>query len=340
MKIAKSLFITLMILITYSITGCSSSNSGEFFSPEEYSKRTTEVEPSENGSVEEVKTPSGLTIKAEEGTLNKDVKITLIEKDFSGKVSDYFQNGEKLYGIYGKVEKDILHNETTVNYVEKPFLVKIPNTVSKIEPSISEFYIGVRDNDNDYWRYSRINDNNSLSNPQFISNLRASYSAPEFYFETTRLNYQFALFGLKDDLSSSDIAIVTAAIPQVSPATRQVEPGEKMPILVNAGKYKEDIKVDVAIQGKNISSLKKEDLVVQLQYMTDDISDLRKLAGNTAIYTQPQANGGAGDKYSHLITIQDFDIDNNGKLSFKLNTNNVDLKDFPQDFTVTVRTAN
>ena len=329
-----------MILITYSITGCNSSNSGEFLSPEEYSKRTTEVEPSENGSVEEVKTPSGLTIKAEEGTLNKDVKITLIEKDFSGKVSDYFQNGEKLYGIYGKVEKDILHNETTVNYVEKPFLVKIPNTVSKIEPSISEFYIGVRDNDNDYWRYSRINENNSLSNPQFISNLRASYSAPEFYFETTRLNYQFALFGLKDDLSSSDIAIVTAAIPQVLPATRQVEPGEKMPILVNAGKYKEDIKVDVAIQGKNISSLKKEDLVVQLQYMTDDISDLRKLAGNTAIYTQPQANGGAGDKYSHLITIQDFDIDNNGKLSFKLNTNDVDLKDFPQDFTVTVRTAN
>ncbi len=338
MKTVKSLFI-LLVLITYSITGCNNSNSGEFFNAEEYSKRTTEVLPADNGSIEEARTASGLTIKADEGTLSKDVKITLVEKDFSGKASDYFQNGEKLYGIYGKIEDEIFHNETTVNYVEKPFLVKIPNTVSKIEPSISEFYIGVRDNDNDYWRYSRINDNNSLSAPQFISNQRASYSASEFYFKTTRLNYQFALFGLKDNLSSSDIAIVTAAIPQVLPADREVKPGEEKPILINAGKYKEDIKIDVAIQGKNISSLKKDDLVVQLQYMTDDVSDLHNVAGKSAIYAQPQKNGGAGNKYSHLITIKDFDIDNNGKLTFKLNTDNVDLKDFPQDFTVTVRTA-
>ena len=338
MKIVKFLFIVLLFLSASFFTGCNNNtNSNESGNGEV--KITVEAFPTEKGSVEEVMTPSGLTIKADEGTLNKDVKIIITEKDFTDNLNNYFQNGEKLYEIYGKIEDEIFHNTSTVNYVEKPFLIKIPNTVSDAGSSVAEFYIGVRDNDYDYWRYSRINDDNSVDNPQLISNLRASYSAPYFYLNTTRLNYQFALFGLKKDLSGSDIAIVTAAVPYVLPADREVKSGEESPILINAGKYKEDIKVDVDIQGKNISSLKKEDLIVQLQYMTDDVSDLRSLAGPSAIYTQPELYGGAGNKYSHLIAVKDFDIDSNGKLSFKLNTNEVDLNDFPQDFTVTVRTA-
>ncbi len=336
----KKLNYLICSLLTFSILvliGCGS-NDDYFFLENEITLKTTEGIVTEKGALKEVTTPSGLTVMADEGTLTKEAVITITEENFTGSGIKSMRNGAKQYVIYGKIPAaNPYESDYPIYYVEKPFSVKIPNTIPERS---EEYYIGLRENNNNNWRYSRINDNNGENNPQSISNSRASLDSNFFYFTTTRLNYQFALFGLKDDPDGENqITVVTAVTPAIFSADRKQEDSKPNEISITEGKYNENIKVAMIPEGRNISSLKAKDYVVELTYMTENGIKNIKLVKNGAIYDEPMKNAGAGNKYLHSITITAFDISNTGEISFILNTKGVTLDDFPQNFSVSLKST-
>lgn len=339
MKKESLLLIITIILISTFILGCGSSDdSFDSENIEDNRNNSLEVVSSDNGSLKETYTKSGMSVKGESGTFPPGLIITLTEEDFKEQPYKFFKNGDKIYTINGKLIRDsLIGNISLINTLEKSYLIKVPNS---LQIDVDEYYIGTRDDALDNWHFCRINETtNSNSEPQNIFNVRASSSKPYFYLKTSKLGFQFALFGLGKSKETEAIAIVKTVVPSVLPADRDISDGEGTKINTSNGKYDENIKVRLELNGQNISQILPEDYLVEIEYVSTDYNINKQIFGQNAKYESPIQNESSKGTYIHKVTTNNFIINKNGNIELGLNTKDIELSDFPLDFSISLKNA-
>ena len=182
----KSLFFVLVLAAIATFLGCHAGGNAPFVNvPSESDIVSFEREVDKNGRFDDITFPSGAVIKCtQDDTLKKGTKINATEQ----KIPD--GNPAYIYNITAKlITNDALNTSVSVNTLEKPISVTLPNN-----STTGTCYIGTRASDSDPWRYSLVTD--SLADIRF-ARLQAS-TPSQCNFNLYRLGINFAIFALNN----------------------------------------------------------------------------------------------------------------------------------------------
>ena len=140
----KWIFFIISVAAIAAFLGCHAGGSAPFVNtPSESDIISFEREVGDNGRFADIVFPSGAVIKCtQDGTLKKGTKVTATEQKTSKDTPAYIYNiTAKLY------TDDALNTAVSVNTLEKPISVSLPNN-----STTGTCYIGTRANQNDPWR--------------------------------------------------------------------------------------------------------------------------------------------------------------------------------------------
>lgn len=334
MKKINLIFDVLILVSLFFITGCGSDSSSE-----EYIEDIGVTSSRLVDGAFSAETSSGMKVESSKDTFyNEKTEITVKEFPFSGAGCSMLANADKCYEIYGIIKPDNpFAANTEITSVEKPLTVVLPNTIknSDVADSVRAYYVGIKNNPLDSWRFVRIDDGNSKDNPQTISSVRASLDSSEFYFTTYRLGFQFALFADVGDGKLLSAASIDSLSTSVKGASKNAEDGK---VRVKENLYAEDMKVSVKIKGKNVESLNSNDVQLVLTYFSESGEDVKNLGGSGSYCETPSQSSGSSKKYVHKITLKNYNYDG-GVITFVLNTNRVSVDEFPIDFSLDVKSS-
>lgn len=337
MKNMKSYFFLITLISVLSFIGCNN-NSSEYLV-----ENNQKEEPvySQTGSVINgilvmpQATPAGAKISAEKDTFRSNTEITITEKDFTGKGSDLLVNSNKAFEIRGVVVyDDPLVAPQEIKTVERPVKVVVPNTIAG---NVNGYYLGIKDDESSSWKFQQINYENLGENPMTISSVRANVTGSEFTFYTNKLGFQFALFA---DMTESSMLTGATVVEKMSVAVQAENASDSQEVgklKIKNDKYCENMQVKVHIVGRNVNHLKEFDYKPEIIYVNNNPNDNKDVFEKlNAKFESVDKSSGTSEGCVHKITISSFDLDD-GLLKFVLNTNGVDIKEFPSNFIVTVK---
>ena len=334
MKKIYLIFDVLILVSLFFITGCGSDSSSE-----EYIEDIGVTSSRLVDGAFSAETSSGMKVESSKDTFyNEKTEITVKEFPFSGAGCSMLANADKCYEIYGIIKPDNpFAANTEITFVEKPLTVVLPNTIknSDVADSVRAYYVGIKNNPLDSWRFVRIDDDNSKNNPQTISSVRASLDSSEFYFTTYRLGFQFALFADVGDGKLLSAASIDSLSTSVKGASKNAEDGK---VRVKENRYAENMTVSVKIKGKNVESLNSNDVQLVLTYFSESGNDVSGLGGSGSYCETPSQSSGSSKKYVHKITLKNYNYDG-GVITLVLNTNGVSVDEFPIDFSLDVKSS-
>ncbi len=329
MKTYVSCIIAVLGIVAFIITGCG--NGSDFIvnkNPEYVSSKSFQISP-EGGL--DAQTPSGLIIKAKDGTFDKnsDIKVNITEnKSFEG-MSPVFSNTTSLYTISAeKTEISSLgvKTQTKITNVNKAVIITVPN--NSTQKGI--YYVGARQDENKTWKYKLVNDNNTYDNPlPIFSRAAVNPNAKEFFVSTYNVDFQFSVF--VETEQDPNRTVITDFIAKAVPSEYE---------LVN-GQYKEDLKVKATVYGDNLGNLQSSNFEVEIGFLNNENSEYNAstfpITGANATYKVSEPNNGAGNQYKHTITLTNISNYSSNSLSFGITATKLTQKVLPEDFTITVR---
>ncbi len=337
MKNMKNTFFLIALISVLGFIGCNN-NSTEYLID---NNKKDEPVFSQTGSVINgilvmpQATPAGAKISAEKNTFRSNTEITITEKDFSGKGSDLLVNSNKAFEIRGViVSDDPLVGNQEIKTIEKDVKVVVPNTIAG---KVNGYFLGIKDDEASSWRFQQINYDDSGENPMSISSVRANVTGSEFTFYTNKLGFQFALFA---DMAENSMLTGATVVEKMSVTVQPENASDSKEVgklKIKEDKYCDNMQVNIRITGRNVNSLKQLDYKPEIIYVNNNYNDNRDVFGKlNAKYESVEKNSGTSNGCVHKITINNFDLDN-GLLKFVLNTDGVDVKEFPSDFIITVK---
>ncbi len=333
MKKINLIFDVLILVSLFFIAGCGSDSDSEY---------TDDVGITNSRLVEgafSAETSSGMKIESSKGTFyDEKTEITVKEVPFSGVGSSMLANADKCYELYGVIKSDNpFAAGTEITDVEKPLTVVLPNTIKNSDKasSVRAYYVGIKNNPLDSWRFVRIDDGNSKNNPQVISSVRASLDSSEFYFNVYKLGIQFALFADIGDGKLLSAASIDSVSSSIKGASNGAEEGK---VRVKENLYAEDMKVTVNIHGKNVESLNSNDVQLVLTYFSESGNNISGLGGTGSYCETPSQSSGSSKKYVHKVTLKNYNYDGE-HITFVLKTKGVSVDEFPIDFSFDIKSS-
>ncbi|MBR4570888.1 MAG: SUMF1/EgtB/PvdO family nonheme iron enzyme [Candidatus Riflebacteria bacterium] len=309
----KSIWLVILAGFVALLIGCHAGGNAPFVNvPSESDIVSFEREVDKNGRFDDITFPSGAVIKCtQDDTLKKGTKINATEQ----KIPD--GNPAYIYNITAKlITNDALNTSVSVNTLEKPISVTLPNN-----STTGTCYIGTRASDSDPWRYSLVTD--SLADIRF-ARLQAS-TPSQCNFNLYRLDINFAIFVLNNQ--SKEEAEVDSV--EITP-TEDVEYKDE--------KYISDLNIKVKVSGEKLDGIKTDNLKARIVYRSDSLNP-EQLKANGSIVKQTDSDDNAvSGTYEHTFEVSNINIESQmsgeAVVSFVLNLAGVNLQAFPTTFLV------
>ncbi len=309
----KSIWLVILAGFVALLIGCHAGGNAPFVNvPSESDIVSFEREVDKNGRFDDITFPSGAVIKCtQDDTLKKGTKINATEQ----KIPD--GNPAYIYNITAKlITNDALNTSVSVNTLEKPISVTLPNN-----STTGTCYIGTRASDKDQWRYSLVTD--SLADIRF-ARLQAS-TPSQCNFNLYRLGINFAIFVLNNQ--SKEEAEVDSV--EITP-TEDVEYKDE--------KYISDLNIKVKVSGEKLDGIKTDNLKARIVYRSDSLNP-EQLKANGSIVKQTDSDDNAvSGTYEHTFEVSNINIESQmsgeAVVSFVLNLAGVNLQAFPTTFLV------
>ena len=326
-KIRFLLWVIAFIVLLY---GCHSSSDNIFVQPGTDTVITSrEVRIDEHGRLPTVTFPSGTTITgAEENTLQPGIIVNITEHSISSKGSAYFNNyanSTYLYSITAFQEpSNLSKSKTYVTTIEKPFTITIPNT----QNSNGVCYIGIKESENEPWRYMPAEAENSILSNTASARLKTNVASKEFTFKLHRLSTYFGIAEFNNKTNVLPETLVDSMIASSSAA-----------ILVKNGKYKEDFRIRGILKGIKLDSINPMDFRARITYR-NNIENNAPIKVNGVSVKQNSSKDSLipGYTYCHTFVVDSLSgfalVNSEGQFDFTLNLSGIDKKSFPSDFLI------
>ena len=335
----KKLLIVLLIaiLISFIFWGCRSGSHQPYMA----NVNSVEITPKEatvnsKGKFPKITFPSsGVTFELkEENSVQPGVIVTVIEEKTYESSYRLFDSPSDSY-IYSikahlNVEDPVTHliSEIPVCSLEKPFTVIIPNKFKEK----GTCYIGIRENENDIWRFSRVIDTaQTIAN--FVSIRANDDTTPKSVtFELYRAGIQLGLFIIdREDKDNVDKSFIDYAL--ATPTAT---------IITKTNIYDEDLKLELTFKGINLDRLKNTDLTARITYRTESEIPVTIKANNKTYKASNQKTTDdkavTGNKYAHSfdVDITDFDslMSSQSDANMILNIKGLNANDFPSNILI------
>ena len=306
----KSIWLVILAGFVALLIGCHAGGNAPFVNvPSESDIVSFEREVDKNGRFDDITFPSGAVIKCtQDDTLKKGTKINATEQ----KIPD--GNPAYIYNITAKlITNDALNTSVSVNTLEKPISVTLPNN-----STTGTCYIGTRASDSDPWRYSLVTDSLDIR----FARLQAS-TPSQCNFNLYRLDINFAIFVLNNQ--SKEEAEVDSV--EITP-TEDVEYKDE--------KYISDLNIKVKVSGEKLDGIKTDNLKARIVYRSDSLNP-EQLKANGSIVKQTDSDDNAvSGTYEHTFEVSNINIESQmsgeAVVSFVLNLAGVNLQAFPTTF--------
>ena len=362
MKKSRQLVILLLILVAIAETafvGCGGSGDSNSFDEVSQTISTTvskDTVSKQNGTfVMPTLTTSVSTVSVEaqkENTIAPNTDITLSARASLDKKIGVFNNYNtqiyKLTAVNNDGGSSIFSNKHEITTVENPITLTINQL---FPPDAADFYMGTRSSSRANWQFTKLS--KELSRVYTNTNKSANYSASsrmavktdDIYFTfsitTYRLGEEITIV-YDSDGSSGTLATGTPSINSVIGMTFATD----LPYLDlkfnEAGEYvyNTDLVFTTCIEASNLGSLFSGATAKTIvTFLTDSnkIIDSLQIVGNTTKFanqTVSATRDGAGDKYTHTITFDDYPNPSRGgrmaTYTFTLKVRDVLLSEFPE----------
>ena len=314
------IFMLISATILVALYGCHAGGDAPFINRNEEVTLVSRVaEVKADGTFPEITMPSGATVKCDElQTLKPGTTVTMVEQKMA--VENNSNEGTPsyvyIYTLTASLKSENpLESAVSVNTVEKPITITIPNTLN----DSGTYYIGIRDNENSPWRYTLATDGISANFRAMRLATRPTIVRHKFY----QFGIDLRLFVIKDEDKKDKANLETVTLSQ----EKEVE--------IKDGKYNGNLSVKLNIEGDNLNGIKAEDLIAKIIYRSN------KEQGADIGFATNKTN--SNDKavtgtYEHSFEISNIKIEktvgNTAELSFDLNLDGISQEDFPTDFIV------
>ena len=229
---------------------------------------------------------------------------------------------------------DNLGNKTEVSSLEKPLKITLPTEHLGTEGIC---YVGVRENENSPWKYSRVSDDGTVYLSQ--RSLRAATSeklSKSYAFGLFKMGVQIALFVYNKPIEEASKDISVASIATETTALLNYD---------DDGKYLDNLDISVKLAGDNLSSLSDSAVALAIIYRTEKSSPVEIKANDTKCEQtteQKSDDAVAGKKfYVHTLKVSKFEASFGGEaeIKFTLNLKGLSISDFPSEFLLEVSSA-
>lgn len=342
------LILFLAILESFFI-GCGggSSNSYDGLSSSSEDEQTlylTSVSSSDSGTFNITSMHSNFIAKAStENTLKGNSSITLVERNAKANESKLFGSDcTRIYKLVAVYSKKGFNSTNKISKVEKPIRV----TISHKFPSDSkDFYLAVRSSSEADWQYSKL-ENTFENNYVIRANIASTTQNTNFTFniDTYNLDNEFTIFRAPTNNQNTPPILRSPSYFNINNMTFSVQlPYLDLKLDENGQMvYNTDLVVNTCMSanswdysGCNVKTI--------LTFLTDSgttIESLRTVGVSThfALQTVSDEREGAGDKYIHTVTFDDYptpEISNQiATYCFTLKLRDIPLSEFPDSFRI------
>ena len=280
---------------------------------------------------------SGAKIETtEDSTLQENVvvHVTEIKTDASGLNPIGTAPYVYIYNISAELV-DSAGNRTAVAYLEKPLKITLPTEHLGTEGIC---YVGVRENENSPWKYSRVSDDGTVYLSQRSLRTATSEKLSKSYaFGLFKMGIQIALFAYKKPVkeASNDITVTGMVATTTTPLLYYDKDG----------KYLDNLNIYVKLAGDNLSSLSENNVVVSLIYRTEKHTPVEIKADETLCQQTTEENGDSAvagkNYYVHTLKVSKFNASFGGEteIKFALNLKGIGKSDFPAHFLLEVSSS-
>lgn len=320
----------LLAVIALIITGCGGSSDNIIINNTNTVKEIKEVSVSQEGSLSMSTSSGDIKLSAGSGSFDPDVKVKITENQVSEGMSRDFSTSSNLFTLSAEKVKNTSYGETRskVTNSNQPVTIEIVNKSTR--PGF--YFLGMRANSNDPWKYEVINNDNSQSNPlPIFSRYAVNNYAPKYYVITYNVDFQFSIFFESEETFDKSKTIITGFYPEAEPSAYELENGH----------YKNDLTIKLPIAGDNLANLNRSDYIVEIGFLNDDNDEYNQskfpISGAEVTYEVSEPNAGAGNKYKHTITLKNISDYHDYALSFGIGASKLTQQILPPDFTITVR---
>ncbi len=303
----RILFFFISATILVALFGCHAGGNAPFINlPEDEQVVVLNATVGENGKFPDVTFPSGTSIKCSEGVnLREGTELTFEERKTT-------LNGVStlLYTLNAS-----LNSVNITNSIEHPLNVTILNNSDS-----GTAYVGLRNNQNDTWRYSLATDGNTN-----IRYARLQAIPPRrCVFDLFKLGVQFALFVFQENKDDTKVDSVGVAADQ--------------PVSVKDGKYIGKLTLKLSVDGENLNNINIDNLTAKITYRSRNSKGANISFATNMTDTEDKTN--ATGFYEHSFEISGLtlksSLGNNAELGLELNLDAISLDDFPYYFLVEV----
>ncbi len=362
MKKSRQLVILLLILVAIAETafvGCGGSGDSNSFDEVSRSISTivsNDAKADKNGKFSVATFSTNVSYVSasalEENTIAPNTDITLSARASLDQKIGVFNNYNtqiyKLTAVNSDGGSSIFNSKQEITTVNKPITITINQL---FPPDATNFYMGARSSSRANWQFtklskefSRVYTNNNKSG-DYSATSRMAVKTDDIYFTfsitTYRLGEEITIV-YDSDGSSGTLATGTPSINSVIGMTFATD----LPYLDlkfnEAGEYvyNTDLVFTTCIEASNLGSLFSGATAKTIvTFLTDSnkIIDSLQIVGNTTKFanqTVSATRDGAGDKYTHTITFDDYPNPSRGgrmaTYTFTLKVRDVLLSEFPE----------
>lgn len=298
-----------------------------------------EITPKVNndGTVTEKRFSSGVKIEATEaGTFQSKVKLTITEHKIAN-TSDFAKDSMYTNGIIYSLKGELpnnnpLEDNTEVTTLEKPISITFPNSYKDLDSG--SCYIGIKETENDVWRYIPVNDSGEVN---YNNTLRASNNKSneiqEVKLKLYKLGCWVGLFFFNTEKHNGLISVNESIASYLNSVS------------VKNNVYEEDLNINLLLKGLNLNKMKESDLRLRITYFNNLISPCAfKVNGNSYLHETIQNKSVGNGKYSHYIIINNLKfesrIGNQATVKLCLNIKGIEVSKFPPLFLIEIYNVN
>lgn len=341
------IIIVLALVLETVFIGCGGGSSNSFDEvvaekenqPVTYS--TPEVYSSKRGTFYLISSHSDFTAMAtEDETLKSESSITLLERDPLANESKLFGGtATRIYRLVASYKEAGYNRVQKIEQANKPIEITIKH---RFPANTKSFYFASRANKDTDWQYSRL-DNDFTKSNQLAAARMSGGSDPSFTFNFTiySLGQEFTIFGSSDEFTVLQDVLDNLSITKMDYSTNlpylDLKFNDEDKIVYNT-----DLIVSTFLTANswNFNHDTVKTIITFLSDSATKIESLRVVGVSTqyALEEVSPERTGAGDKYIHTITFEDYPApETSGQTatySFTLKLRDVLFSEFPESFII------
>lgn len=338
------IILALFLEVTFIGCGGSSNSYDDFVTPHEDKSVTYTTSggySSNRGTFSITSKYSDFMAKAtEENTLKQNCSIILQEREPQTNESKLFGGvATRIYSLVASYNESGYKRVQRIEQANRPIEI----TISHAFPvNTKSFYLASRASKDADWQYSKLENDYTKSNQVAAARMSGGSSANfTFNFTIYSLGQEFTIFGSSDEFTTLQDVIDNLSITKMDYST-------DLPYLDlkfnddNEMVYKTDLIINTFLTANswNFNHNTVKTVITFLSDSNRTINSLRVVGNSTQYANQTVSTEriGAGDKYVHTITFDDYIApETSGQTatySFTLKLTDVPLSEFPANFTI------